>query len=204
MPSNKKPVLSVLIDGDKRDRFSWLCQRSGRPMAYAINKFIDRCLECGSIELPTDLVLEYSGGDQLVDGLLGMMPRLQHGLQRLGQERLKQEITPENGVIEDSEGDYYDPETDPELAWVYESSEAPGEAESSSDQWGESDSSDVPDPDWMDEHQTTADASINESRSVSFYGADEVEDPSDPCREEEKAKLLAEFNRHFMGRYGYR
>jgi hypothetical protein len=157
-------------------------------MAYAINKFIDRCLECGSIELPTDLVLEYSGGDQLVDGLLGMMPRLQHGLQRLGQERLKvSEITPEDEVTDGSEGNYYDPETDPELACVYESSEAPGEAESSSDQWGESDSSDVPDPDWLEEppiKQVTA-----------------LIDP-EPHPDSEEAKYLAEFNKRYKAGYG--
>jgi hypothetical protein len=50
MPTNKKPVLSVLVDGAKRDQFSQLCSNHGRPMAWAINAFIDQCLEYGSID----------------------------------------------------------------------------------------------------------------------------------------------------------
>jgi hypothetical protein len=50
MPTNKKPVLSVLVDGAKRDQFSQLCSSHGRPMAWAINAFIDQCLENDSID----------------------------------------------------------------------------------------------------------------------------------------------------------
>lgn len=51
MPTNKKPVLSVLVDGEKRDQFARLCQKNGRPMAWAINAFISQCLEQDSIDL---------------------------------------------------------------------------------------------------------------------------------------------------------
>lgn len=53
MPTNKKPVLSVLVDGEKRDQFSRLCSSQGRPMAWAINSFIDQCLENDSINCRT-------------------------------------------------------------------------------------------------------------------------------------------------------
>jgi hypothetical protein len=51
MPTNKKPVLSVLIDGEKRSQFAELCARNSRPMAWAVNAFITRCLEKDSIAL---------------------------------------------------------------------------------------------------------------------------------------------------------
>jgi hypothetical protein len=48
--TNKKPMLSVLVDEEKRTQFSQLCARNGHPMAWAINAFITRCLEQDSIE----------------------------------------------------------------------------------------------------------------------------------------------------------
>jgi hypothetical protein len=49
MPTNKKPMLSILVDGEKRDNFSALCTAHGRSMSWAINAFIDQCLELETI-----------------------------------------------------------------------------------------------------------------------------------------------------------
>jgi hypothetical protein len=58
MPTNKKPVLSVLIDGEKRSQFAELCARNSRPMAWAVNAFITRCLEKDSIALDASGAIE--------------------------------------------------------------------------------------------------------------------------------------------------
>jgi hypothetical protein len=50
MTTNKKPVLSVLVEEEKRTQFAQLCARNGRPMAWAVNAFITRCLEQDSID----------------------------------------------------------------------------------------------------------------------------------------------------------
>lgn len=71
MPANTKPVLSVIVDGGKRDQFSLLCSEHGRPMAWAINAFIDHCLENRSIELTTHPLIENGA-----DGLAGLQARM--------------------------------------------------------------------------------------------------------------------------------
>lgn len=58
MPTNKKPVLSILIDGEKRGQFAELCARHGRPMSWAVNAFITRCLEQDSIALGASGAIE--------------------------------------------------------------------------------------------------------------------------------------------------
>ncbi len=58
MPTNKKPVLSVLIDGEKRRQFAELCARNSRPMAWAVNAFITRCIEQDSITLGASGAIE--------------------------------------------------------------------------------------------------------------------------------------------------
>lgn len=50
MTTNKKPMLSVLVDEEKRTQFAQLCAKNGRPMAWAVNAFITRCLEQQSID----------------------------------------------------------------------------------------------------------------------------------------------------------
>ncbi len=55
MPTNKKPVLSVLIDGEKRRQFAELCARNSRPMTWAVNAFITHCIEQDSIKIDTAL-----------------------------------------------------------------------------------------------------------------------------------------------------
>jgi hypothetical protein len=90
-------------------------------MSYAINQFIDRCLESHSIDCSPD----YVGGDPDVDVLLGALAHVRSGLKRLGKERVKQDLPTEtedfDGTTEMNE-EYYDPEKDPELSWMYEDS----------------------------------------------------------------------------------
>jgi hypothetical protein len=88
-------------------------------MSYAINQFIDRCLESHSIDCSPD----YVGGDPDVDRLLGTLGHVKSGLKRLGKERVKQDLLTEtedfDGNVE-ADGEYYEPEEDPELSWMYE------------------------------------------------------------------------------------
>jgi antitoxin component of RelBE/YafQ-DinJ toxin-antitoxin module len=51
MPTNKKPMLTILVEGEKRSQFAQLCSERGSTMARAVNAFIDRCLSEGSIDL---------------------------------------------------------------------------------------------------------------------------------------------------------
>lgn len=51
MPTNKKPMLSVLVDKEKRNHFTQLCARNARSMSWVINSFITHCIEQDSIEL---------------------------------------------------------------------------------------------------------------------------------------------------------
>jgi hypothetical protein len=90
-------------------------------MSYAINRFIDRCLESGSIDCSPD----YVGGDPSVDRLLETLGHVKYGLKRLGKERVKQDLPTETedfDVTTEMDEDYYDPEKDPELSWMYEDS----------------------------------------------------------------------------------
>jgi hypothetical protein len=119
MPSNNKPVLSILVDGEKRDQFSGLCRRNGRPMAHAINQFIDRCLESGSINCSPN----YLEGSLNTDRLPGTLKNSEHRPIGCGQERGEQDLLPEiedfDGTA-DSEEEFYDPEKDFESSFMCE------------------------------------------------------------------------------------
>ncbi len=118
MPSNNKPMLTVLVDGDKRDSFSCLCRRNGRTMASVINQFMDRCLEASSIDHSPDSL----GSGQNVDGLLETLGDLKHDLKRLGKERGEQDSSPEKEDFDSTaevDEECYEPEKDPELSWMY-------------------------------------------------------------------------------------
>ncbi len=51
MAKNSKPILSVLIDEDKRTRFADLARRHSLSMGYLVNKAVDRMLELDSIDI---------------------------------------------------------------------------------------------------------------------------------------------------------
>jgi hypothetical protein len=48
---NSKPILSVLIDEDKRTKFADLARRHSLSMGYLVNKAVDRMLELDSIDI---------------------------------------------------------------------------------------------------------------------------------------------------------
>lgn len=61
MAVNNKPILSILIDDDKRSRFAALAKDNKKSMGWIVNQAIDRMLEANSIEMflnPVDLSTE--------------------------------------------------------------------------------------------------------------------------------------------------
>lgn len=48
---NNKPILSILIDEDKRSRFSELARQNNLSMGWLVNQAIDKMLESGSIDI---------------------------------------------------------------------------------------------------------------------------------------------------------
>ena len=48
---NNKPILSILIDEDKRSRFSELARQNNLSMGWLVNQAIDKMLESGSINI---------------------------------------------------------------------------------------------------------------------------------------------------------
>ena len=53
---NNKPILSILIDEDKRSRFSELARQNNLSMGWLVNQAIDKMLEAGSINIYTSSV----------------------------------------------------------------------------------------------------------------------------------------------------
>lgn len=51
MTKNNKPILSILIDDDKRVKFAALAKEHSLSMGYLVNQAIDRMLETGSINI---------------------------------------------------------------------------------------------------------------------------------------------------------
>jgi hypothetical protein len=54
MTKNNKPVLSILIDKDKRDRFVDFSRRNNLSMGYLVNQAIDRLLAADSMDIYRD------------------------------------------------------------------------------------------------------------------------------------------------------
>jgi hypothetical protein len=54
MTKNNKPVLSILIDKDKRDRFVEFSRRNNLSMGYLVNQAIDRLLAADSMDIYLD------------------------------------------------------------------------------------------------------------------------------------------------------
>jgi hypothetical protein len=51
MGKNNKPILSVLVDADKKDRFADLARQHKQSMGWVLNDCIDRMLAAGSIDI---------------------------------------------------------------------------------------------------------------------------------------------------------
>lgn len=104
MPANTKPVLSVIVDGGKRDQFSLLCSEHGRPMAWAINAFIDHCLENRSIELTTHSLVE-NGAEGLAE-LQSMMIELREDLKLIEASTVRLSFIGHSSTPDSEEADY--------------------------------------------------------------------------------------------------
>jgi hypothetical protein len=78
MPTNRKPMLSVLVDEEKRSQFTQLCAKNARSMSWVINSFITHCVEQDTI----DSWLEYPSVMADFEGLA----ELKEMIAELGQE----------------------------------------------------------------------------------------------------------------------
>jgi hypothetical protein len=56
MGKNNKPILSVLVDEDKKEKFAELARRSKYSMAWLLNDCIDRMLAADSIHIYSDSI----------------------------------------------------------------------------------------------------------------------------------------------------
>ncbi len=57
MTKNSRPILSVLIDEDKRTKFADLARRHSLSMGWLVNQAIDRMIEVDSIDIYRDSVM---------------------------------------------------------------------------------------------------------------------------------------------------
>jgi hypothetical protein len=73
MAKNSKPILSVLIEEDKRTKFADLARRNNLSMGYLVNKAIDRMLETDSIDIYGDST--HTSVGNYVDSSVGGMNR---------------------------------------------------------------------------------------------------------------------------------
>jgi hypothetical protein len=73
MAKNSKPILSVLIEEDKRTKFADLARRNNLSMGYLVNKAIDRMLEADSIDIYGDST--HTSVGNYVDSSVGGMTR---------------------------------------------------------------------------------------------------------------------------------
>jgi hypothetical protein len=73
MTKNNKPILSILIDEDKRVKFADLAKRNNLSMSYLVNQAIDRMLETDSIDIHRDSIVGSVGN--YVDSSAGGMTR---------------------------------------------------------------------------------------------------------------------------------
>lgn len=73
MTKNNKPILSILIDEDKRVKFADLAKRNNLSMSYLVNQAIDRMLETDSVDIHRDSIVTPVGN--YVDSSVGGMNR---------------------------------------------------------------------------------------------------------------------------------
>lgn len=61
MAKNNKPILSVLVDEEKKERFSTLAKEHNYSMGWLLNQAIDKMLEAGTIHIYRDSILPIDG-----------------------------------------------------------------------------------------------------------------------------------------------
>jgi hypothetical protein len=60
MGKNSKPILSVLVDEDKKEKFADIARRHKYSMGWLVNNCIDRMIEADSIDIYRDLIGDMS------------------------------------------------------------------------------------------------------------------------------------------------
>ena len=72
MTKNNKPILSILIDDDKRVKFADLARRNSLSMSYLVNQAIDRMLETDSIDIHRDSIVTSVNSKYVDSSVVGM------------------------------------------------------------------------------------------------------------------------------------
>ncbi len=66
MGANSKPILSLLVDGQKKERFAELAKAHSRSMNWLLNQAIDKMLEANTIDIYQDSAIGSSDMEELV------------------------------------------------------------------------------------------------------------------------------------------
>ena len=72
MTKNNKPILSILIDEDKRVKFADLARRNNLSMSYLVNQAIDRMLESDSTDIHRDSIVTSVNSNYIDSSAVGM------------------------------------------------------------------------------------------------------------------------------------
>lgn len=88
-------------------------------MAYAINQFMDRCLESGSIDCSPDYPGRYPNVDHLPETRRDSEYGFKESGQNRGEQDFAQEVEDFDGVM-DADEEFYDTEEEPERSFMQE------------------------------------------------------------------------------------
>ncbi len=91
MGANSKPILSLLVDGQKKERFAELAKAHSRSMNWLLNQAIDKMLEANTIDIYQDSSVADVGDvvknyvDQAVDPIAAQVAELSKQVDELRQ-----------------------------------------------------------------------------------------------------------------------
>jgi hypothetical protein len=85
MAKNSRPILSVLIDEEKRTKFADLARRHSLSMGWLVNQAIDRMLESDSIDIYRDSIERIPAGTPMGAPIEQLLP---HSIDAAGIEKL--------------------------------------------------------------------------------------------------------------------
>ncbi|WP_310413004.1 hypothetical protein [Chamaesiphon sp. OTE_8_metabat_110] len=74
MAKNSRPILSVLIEGDKRTKFADLARRHSLSMGWLVNQAIDRYIESDSIDIYRDSIERIPAGTPMGVNIESLLP----------------------------------------------------------------------------------------------------------------------------------
>jgi hypothetical protein len=66
MGANSKPILSLLVDGEKKERFAELAKAHSRSMNWLLNQAIDKMLAANTIHIYQDSSIDSPDIEELV------------------------------------------------------------------------------------------------------------------------------------------